>query len=209
LSYTLFFRRYAPFESFGGGFEGDARSVASTNLSDTARTIGKVQFAPGMIGVVIGESSGTSFVGVGALIQNILGRHTSKVTSSVSVSTKSLDCVRFTAQTAGANPMIPGAPTIDTFIDFHVAFSNTSVVFQGTVRGDNFPNAEVFVTDSQGCALMLLDFSTSGGQTTGPIIRLAGSHANQKIGEFNYRVSLSANQCFVASSLSGQQTAFP
>lgn len=115
--YALFFRRYAPFASFGGGFEGDHRTSSSTILTATARTVGAISFAPGHVDPISGSSSGTAFVGAGALVERLLGRHISKVTASVSVSTATLGCIRFSAQTAGANPMIPLAPAIDTYVD--------------------------------------------------------------------------------------------
>ena len=112
MAYVLFFRRYAPFASFGGGFEGDHRTVASTSLSESARTIGAIAFGPGFVGTITGTSCGTTYVGLGPTIAKTLGRHYSKVMSSVSVKTSTLSAVSFIAETAGANPMIPGAPTL-------------------------------------------------------------------------------------------------
>jgi hypothetical protein len=43
--YFLVVRRYAPFSSFDGGFEGDSRTEATVNPMATARTIGVVAFA--------------------------------------------------------------------------------------------------------------------------------------------------------------------
>jgi hypothetical protein len=189
-TYAFFFRRYAPFESFGLGFEGDSRSGASTSLTATARTIGALNFAPGSVGELTGTSSGTTYTGFGARVSQLLGRYHSKVTSSVSVKTRSTDCVRFTAQTAGANPMIPGAPDIDTYVDVEILFRPKALVISAAVRGDDFPNCEVFVTDSKGRACLLLDFATSGGRNTGPMTRLAGDNATQVIGSFSKRVPL-------------------
>jgi hypothetical protein len=188
--YGLFFRRYAPFDTFGGGFEGDHRTAASTRLTDTARTVGALNFAPGNVGNMRGESSGTTFAGLGAYVERLLGRHFSKVTSSVSVSTRSLDCLRFTAQTAGANPMVPGAPAIDTFLDMTVLFRKQALVLEGTLRGDSFPNAEVFVTDARGQSVLLLAYATDAGRNTGPMTRLAGDHSEQRLGSFHRRIAL-------------------
>ncbi len=209
MPYTLIFRRYAPFATFGGGFEGDNRSGASTSLKATARTIGAVEFAPESVGNVKACSSGTAYLGAGAAVAEALGRHYSKVTSSVAVATRTLDKVRFTAQTAGANPMVPGAPEIDTFVDFEAVFRGNAIEFSGAVRGDNFPNAEVFVRDDAGNAVMLLDFATSGGQDTGPMTRLAGAHGDQTIGTFKYRVGLDAAGRFDNLGKVGYQTATP
>ena len=194
--YGLFFRRYAPFATFGGGFEGDNRDTGSTSLSASARTIGALNFAPGNVGNMIGDSSGTSYAGFGAFVERMLGRHVSHVTSSVSVSTRTVDTLRFTAQTAGANPMVPLAPAIDTFLDMQIVFRDQAIEFSGKMRGDDFPNAELFVTDATGQAVMLFEFATSGGRTTGPMTRLAGDHSSVVLGSFSKRVGLLASGAF-------------
>lgn len=188
--YGLFFRRYAPFATFGGGFEGDSRSTASTSLTATARTIGSLMFAPGNVSEVSATSSGTAFTGLGAKVERLLGKHHSKVTASVAVSTRTLDCLRFVAQTSGANPMVPAAPAIDTYLDMQVTFRSQAIELSGTMRGDDFPNAEVFVTDATGQAVLIFEFATDGGQTTGPMTRLAGDHSGQVLGTFSKRISL-------------------
>lgn len=50
----LYVRRYAPFSQFGGGFEGDNRSVSSTSLTATSRTSGSVFFDRRSIGRATG-----------------------------------------------------------------------------------------------------------------------------------------------------------
>jgi len=195
--YWLVFRRYAPFESFGGGFEGDNRKTASTSITDSARTVGAVEFAPGQIGQVRGFSSGTEYVGVGKKIAEALGRHFSKVNASVSVKSKSVDTLRFSAQTSGANPMVPLAPAIDTFIDARITFAERRLQIQGTVRGDDFPNAEIFIIDRFGGAALLFEFETTGGKETGPMTRLWGAHKKQVIGSYSEKFSLDDAGCLV------------
>ncbi|HEY4367487.1 MAG TPA: hypothetical protein VGN07_09680 [Steroidobacteraceae bacterium] len=196
MTYTLVFRRYAPFATFGGGFEGDHRAKASTDLRATARTIGIIGFSPGHVGALTASSSGTAFTGAGPFVARLLGRHFSTVTSSVSVSTKTVDCVRFTAQTAGANPMVPKAPAIDTFVDFEAVFRSSAIEISGGVRGDDFPNAEVFILDKKGSAVLLLAFATEGGRNTGPITRLAGDNSTQALGVLNRRIPVKAPGVF-------------
>ena len=179
--YSLWFRRYAPFAEFGFGFEGDHRTSASTSFTDTARTSGGCSFGPGLVGPGYGTSSGTRH-------KLSSSSAMSKVTSSVTVASRSLAQVRFTAMTAGANPMVPGAPDIDTFVDITASFGNSELSIEGKVRGDTFPNAEVFVVDGVGKAILLWDFATSGGQDTGPMTRLAGSHSDTALGTFFKRL---------------------
>ena len=83
----------------------------------------------------------TGGTGVGTGVARFPDRQFPKVTSSVVVSTKTQNSLRFTAQTAGANPMIPGSPTIDTCVDMVITFSPRAIDLSGVVRGDDFPNA--------------------------------------------------------------------
>jgi hypothetical protein len=195
-SYSLVFRRYAPFATFGGGFEGDNRTEPSTSLTATARTIGIVGFSPGSVGPLSTSSSGTAFSGAGAFVKNLLGKHISKVMGSVSVKTSTLERVRFTAQTAGANPMVPFAPDIDTYVDFDAVFSKSIIEINGVVRCDDFPNAEVFVLDAKGNATLMFAFATDGNQTTGPMTRLAGDHSGQSLGPFRSSIPIDSAGTF-------------
>lgn len=194
----MVFRRYAPFEQFGGGFEGDNRSGPSTDLSATARTTGKVPFDKQGVGMITGISSGTQFVGAGSTVGKILGKHTSAVSASLASSSKIKNGVSLVAYTAGANPMVPGAPEIDTFVDFTAEWIGSSLRLSGAVRGDNFPNCEVFVVDDAGTSCLLFDGRTNGGQTTGPMTRLVGKNESQSLGGFNLVTGLSKSGNFAA-----------
>ncbi len=176
MAYTLVFRRYAPFTTFGGGFEGDVRTGPSTSPSASSRTIGTVPFDPSGPGILVGSSSGTAY-GSGP-------KKYSKVTVKLVNKPAVPNELNFTASTAGANPMVPGAPDIDTFVDIKVAFGGSLMRFSGAVRGDNFPNAEVLVFDDAGTGALLFDYRTSGGRNTGPFTRLMGDGAGQTLGSF-------------------------
>jgi hypothetical protein len=95
--------------------------------------------------------------------------------------------------------MIPGAPDIDTFIDFRAEWMGTGFRVHGLVRGDDFPNAEVFVLDPIGHGCLLFDGRTTGGQDTGPIMRLAGAYESRRLGLFNCAMPLLVH--FLARSL--------
>lgn len=188
MSNYLFVRRYAPFATFGGGFEGDNRTGASTSPVATARTIGVVEFGPTGVTALVGFSTGSTFEGAGPWLAEKIGRHFSKVKSEVTGLAVSPRTLGFTVQTAGANPLVPVvAPDIDTFVDFNVSFGENTR-YWGTVRGDSFPNAEVFVVDEAGREILLFDFRTGGGRNTGPMTRLAGAHARQTLGSFDVTI---------------------
>ena len=203
MGFLLVFRRYAPFLKFGFGFEGDNRSGPSASMSAKARTIGTVPFDRRNIGSVEAGSSGTEFLGLGDWLRKVAGFHKSKVSCSISNKVISTNFLSFTASTAGSNPMFRGiAPDIDTFVDFRVEWLGSGLRFVGRIRGDDFPNAEVFVVDSKGLGCLLFDGRTTGGQDTGPITRLAGSHENQVLGSFHCTVPLSPAGVFVTMKTS-------
>jgi hypothetical protein len=184
--YFLVVRRYAPFATFGGGFEGDSRTEASTLPTATARTVGTVMFTPTDVQGYIGFSDGSTFEGAGAWLAEKIGRRYSKVKAEVSGISILPQSLSFVVHTSGANPLVPiVAPAIDTYIDFKASFGRGGNTYAGTVRGDNFPNAEVFVVEPSGRQVLLFDFRTAGGKNTGPFTRLFGGHASQVLGTFD------------------------
>jgi hypothetical protein len=63
------------------------------------------------------------------------------------------------------------------------------------VRGDTFPNAEVFALDARANGAMLFDYRTAGGQNTGPL-QLIG-RASETLGTISLSVAVDA-EIFVA-----------
>jgi hypothetical protein len=201
MAFAMVFRRYAPFAQFGMGFEGDHRAGPSVSMSATARTIGIVEFDRSGIYKIDAYSSGTRFTGGGAFVRDRMfgGVHFSHVTKTLTNQAVNPNSISFTASTAGANPMVPGAPEIDTFVDFSAEWIASSIRMQGRVRGDNFPNAEVFVLDSTLVGCLLFDGRTTGGADTGPMTRLEGAHESQVLGSFFCTVGLSGSGDFSAA----------
>ncbi|MCB1781883.1 MAG: hypothetical protein KDJ34_17710 [Candidatus Competibacteraceae bacterium] len=188
-AFGLFFRRYAPFETFGLGFEGDKRTKASTSLQATSRTYGWVAFNQFEILHQFADSSGTNYH------SSVWGDITGHSKVSMKVTRSKLagpGLIEFSASTAGANPLVPGAPDIDTSVTVRIDFSkNKSMIISGKVFGDDFPNLEVFLKcyRSNHTAL-LVDGRTTGGRNTGPFARLAGSHSNQLLCLLNANLPL-------------------
>jgi hypothetical protein len=210
MSFLLVFRRYAPFDVFGMGFEGDHRSGPSVSLASTARTIGIVEFIRGDILSFRSFSSGTRFVGSlatdaffmgGFNILMLRGQKFSNVTKTLTRMVTP-DSIGLSASTAGANPLVPGAPDIDTFVDFNVQWLGANLVMQGRVRGDDFPNAEVFVLDSTGTACLLFDGRTTKDKDVGPMTELAGSHETQTLGGYFAAMKLTSGGDFTAGRTS-------
>jgi len=186
LVFLLIFRRYAPFASFGGGFEGDNRA-ASSNPTASARTTGSVIFDETQAVTLTGASSGTAYVGPFEVMKNIgpkfLGRHFASVKIKLSNFRSAGNGIQFTAYTEGGNPMVPGAPDIDTFVDLVAHFGPNQCQFTGELRGDGFPNAEVIFVDPSGTSHLVLDYRTSSG-ITGPMTRLMGNGEKNKFARF-------------------------
>lgn len=180
--YRLFFRRFAPFKSFGGGFEGDNRSH-STSLKQTSRTSAHVKFnKAGVIGQT-GHSSGTEW---------IVGSGTGKVSVKTTFKHATGGTVVFRTSSAGSNPLVPGAPDIDTFITCAAGFTPAELMVSGQVHGDGFPHAEVFIMDWKDSAHMLMEYSTRSGWA-GPFHRLFGSNDKNKLGTFRAKIALNAD----------------
>lgn len=182
MAYVLVVKRYAPFESFGGGFHGDGRNKAS--FSGSARTIAEVPFdETGLTGEPNGYSSGTLHPSTGAT------EYFSQVRVSISNLVTGDGSVSFTVHSAGSNPHpITGygtlAPDIDTYVDFMIEFRDRSVAVSGVVRGDTFPNAEVFLQPPDFKIVTLDHYETTGGRNTGPFTRLAGDNSSEILSTF-------------------------
>jgi len=179
----LYFRRFAPFASFGGGFEGDNRSH-STSLKATSRTSAFVQFTSAGVLMHSGHSSGSEWL-IGSKEYG-----TVKINVSFKLARKGM--VAFVASSAGSNPLVPGAPDIDTFVVVLAIFRPGELLITGQVNGDGFPHAEVFLRDSKGTARMLMEYSTSSGGA-GPFHRLWGPHQDNVIGKFRTKIALNGD----------------
>jgi hypothetical protein len=233
--YSLVVRRYAPFESFGGGFEGDNRQF-SVSMTATARTVGIVLFS--RLGAhentAKGYSSGSSYLGPWAVRRShklgAIGKHIGQVRVQLTAISSNGGKVAFTIQTSGnlpikdvmllkpiattidklygfARPNLPhpqGSPNIDTFLDFKATIAGAVMDIEGVMRGDSFPNAEVFLLDTKQRAAPLLDYRTSGG-IAGPL-RLIIAHPHTKRAEFCKRISLQPDGSFHPNAAAGPPT---
>lgn len=201
--FTVCFRRYAPFDEFGGGhiykFEGDHRTSGSTSFKDTSRTYGCLFFSRSEILYGFSGTSGTKWVGfhwymwaVPSL--RILGTNTgddvvayAKVSLDVGENVRP-DIIEFNASTAGSMPLLPATPDIDTFVKLRFDFTQKgTLIASGRVFGDDFPNLEVFLVSPGGAkSALLVDGRTTGSQETGPITDIWGSHEDQLLSQFNF-----------------------
>ena len=207
MDYLVLIRRYAPFDSFGFGFEGDDRKCGSNSPYVTSRTVGIILFNMNGKVYTYGNSSGSKFYGFGTWISEKIGTHYSKVNSKISSIIQGNNSLSFTVHTEGANPLVPVfAPDIDTYLDLTFKINKKTIDIRGQVRGDTFPNAEILIVDGgheckyDNASLLLFDYRTSGGKNSGPFTRLWGSNKINHLGEFEHSIP-HINGKFIACSM--------
>jgi hypothetical protein len=173
--FHLALRRFAPFYTFGGTFEGDAASRGipiaqegqgghTTDTSATSRVETIVSVRADHIGSsshcdisrhpLLGEAQGIPRTEDYSVTKDATGGH-------IDVSH------------AASNPLIT-SPDIDTTIRAEYAVTPAGLHLQGVVTGDDFPSSEVFVADRAGNTVMLSDYATPWEEFKGPYGHLAG-----------------------------------
>lgn len=184
MTYTLVFKRYAPFTSFGGGFHGDGRKWP--DLNGTARTWGFVHFDLSGVSGYSAKSSPTWHSSWESM------RSTQTPSMSVKTHQSTVGELTFIAHSAGANPMVPGSPDIDTFVDIRYRAGK----IDGCVRGDGFPSFEAFLVPGkfkgETCPVeyqTLAHWATPYGPFEGPSSKLFGAHEGQFLTAFNKSVT--------------------
>lgn len=161
--YPVHVRSFAPYETFGGGFHGDGSKRGFTTakgVSDGGTVTARVQqsFTVDPTGATVTGNKGWA----DKSSHPMLGEATAKVNSSITDFKASSDgdgnsTVSFTANMAGANPLVPGSPDIDV----HTNFTLTENLGAGTLNvnavqtGDAFPAAETFIGDTSGNQLFI------------------------------------------------------
>ena len=181
--FELVFKRYAPFNSFGGGFHGDGR--VTPNILGSARTWGIVQFT---VSEGITSRSAKSSPTFHKMIPSFQREQQPRIT--ISGERKTPDVFSFTAHTEGSNPLVPAAPDIDTFLDLSLIVGHESISITARMRGDDFPNGEAFLRHSGGTEL-LIDFRSPFGPVSGPATRLFGANAKRVLKTYNGTLPIS------------------
>jgi hypothetical protein len=165
---TLYLRSFAPWPLFGPDpvhlcftdcFKGDNRSFStSTDSSVTSRINGIVDFGlPGMVVISKRAYSDPSF--------DIAGR---TATGKPTITASSNGNGGLHVEVAGPNPLVFGAPDIDTKLDVRGQFGAAQTCYSGHLYGNAFPNSEAFVINSQKEAKSLITFATTEGRNLGP-----------------------------------------
>jgi len=151
IPYPITIRSFAPFNTFGRVFHGDGLNRGFTTSTDaSARVHQRINFDTDKTSISAKVwSFPTSHILVpGSLTEvpsvNFTG---SKLSSSGDGKT-----FEFGTHAAGANPMVPGSPSIDVFSDFSITENKKAhtLSISGKLTGDNFPSTEAFITDPNG-----------------------------------------------------------
>lgn len=179
LRYTIYFRSFAPWESFGEGmgmgpFGGDNRSF-STSLTVTSR---------------INTNITVDVRGNRVLNQRAWSDESTSGSSS-GFGTPTLTVTRMganglKAKMEGSNPLVPFDAAADIDATMSISWKPQAagnVCFDGNVVGDAFPNAEIFVKGS-GRTTMLHTFQTAGERNKGPFDLLPGDNT-RSMGAFS------------------------
>ena len=189
-------RTYAPFKTFGGGFEGDNRGP-SQSLKATARihTWTVIDFKNSTVESWVWSSKS---VAVGTFAKTIASPNSGTAKPTLTSDADfSYDLVRITQHYEGALPIVKYSPDIDvhtaTAFELGTKDGVTNLKIYGRFSGDRFPNTESFMVDPEGNSIRLGDFQTSGGKLTGPTWRLPRDD-NEDMASFHVTVPIDTDK---------------
>jgi hypothetical protein len=188
VGFSMTLRRFAPFESFGGGFQGDAKSrhILAANdgtggFSTDPNATSRTSLTIAVEGQAITQPRGHADLSRHPL----LGEGRAEVrTMSTSTPASSTDG-ELDAQSAASMPLtlanghlsfVPWAPDIDSDVELTYEQKPHALEVAGAVWGDRFPNAELFLSDRSQTSVMVGTFQTDAG-ATGPLLELFGAGA--------------------------------
>ena len=193
IPYPITIRAFAPFSSFGFGFHGDNRGY-STSASATARVHQQINFDTDKSGISTRAWSSPTF-----LTSNPSGAETANpsvsFTKGLSISSRGdSKTFEFGSSVAAANPKTPaGTPDINVFSNFSINENKKSgsLSVSGTLKGDNFPSTEAFITDPSGRSVFLGvgQIGEGVGRNTGPFTELPGENSTNPITSFNITIT--------------------
>lgn len=192
-------RSFAPFNTFGGGFEGDGDNRKfSTNLSNTYRIAATAKVNLDNKNMTITPHTTHS---------DWLGTKFSSATSPTNVegsNAYSGNKQSFYVHMFGKNKALLWgyvSPDIDASVSFNVSkiVKGQSFDIEGQVFGDKFPSNETFITDLNGNSIFL---GVSGADGS-PFTSLAGDN-DRPMSSFKFKVLLNSNDTFKGVNYRGK-----
>ena len=180
---TLWLRSFAPFEWFGvepappcadDCFRGDNRSFSTSTTGVTSRITGIIKLGlPQMVIISATAYSDPSY--------DVWGRTATGIPTINAVTKQD---GKLQVHIAGSNPLVLGAPDIDTKLNLSARFSSGRVCLSGNLYGDAFPDSEAFIINPENQATTLVRFATTADRNLGPIKLLPGDN-NRSMGSFS------------------------
>ena len=199
--------RYAPFNEFGIGYEGDGRTTGNPSASSRVSGAIEIDFDTGYVSPVTagGEpsacagSSWLSMCQVARALRNSserAGPRDGERTYHWIVPGQLLEVDMHYWGSNGMSPVFDFAtPDIDTRIKMVIGRTGSAINVSGSVYGDAFPNADFGIADAAGHSTVLGNYQTPSG-TLGPYYRLFGAGLDNQFTSFSGAVSLDADGNF-------------
>jgi hypothetical protein len=200
----LFLRSYAPFKVFGGGYAGDDRGP-STDTSATAKILYVLTFSfvpmqpvgepytdcseskgrglfPYLMSATAPFSAAVDHQGV------VRGRGKAPQATNVAAIGRPGHGFALHAEVSAANPLVGMAADIDVQLNARLERAPGSLRISGSLVGDAFPSAEIFLRDAAGNAILIHHFQTAGDEM-GPYHFLPGRNF-RPMGRFSTAVPM-------------------
>ena len=190
--YPVHIRSFAPFKTFGGGFDGDNRGYSTAagkgeGGSVTSRVQQTFTVDPAK-GTITGERTWSD-----QSHHPILGRETENPTGSVEASygcSPDKNSATISAEMSGENPLVKPSfisPDIDVKSSLNLVedLKAGTLTVSANMKGDAFPAAEMFIGDTKGQQLMIIASPAQGN----PMMSLPGDN-NKPMGSANFTITI-------------------
>jgi RHS repeat-associated protein len=176
---TLHLRSFAPWAVFGTIYKGDNRDFTTSRSKEvTSRIWAYVKFAVRTSRILDRNVGSDPSHQIWPVERVATGTPQMNVTTSGR---------GLRVDVSGNNPLFPGSADVDIHLNVSANSSGNRTCFSGSMTGDGFPNAEVFVVDRGNRATMIHTYATPADPDTGPY-RLLPGDLGRDMGTF-------ANRC--------------
>jgi RHS repeat-associated protein len=188
IPYPITIRAFAPFDHFGGGYNGNgANRGYTTDANASAKVHQRINFDTDKSSMTLSAwSSPTTHVATPGFYKT--ESPTARFVGNYDIS-KIGDYKRFEFGThvEGSNPMFPMAPPIDVFSEFAITENKElgTLNISGKLTGDNFPATEAFISDPSGANV----FIGIGFYEGSPFSSLGGTN-RRLITSFDFSITL-------------------
>lgn len=161
--YPIHIRSFAPFATFGGGYDGDNRGYSTVLGKGEIGELGVTSRIQQSFVVDTDKKDYSKFqVWSDPSIHPLLGEATEVPRGNVSnfevsKNSEGNDIISFSATMAGKNPLAPGTPDIDVTTNFAITENKKEGLLHvaANMYGDKFPAAETLIGDTKGQQLLI------------------------------------------------------